>query len=91
MSLRRVAESDRRDPMSRRSRSAFEGKEVTVELRATVAALMVLSAATIAAPSAAALASRRERGRSESERCILVFVLFRKCLAEVYVGWRVGV
>ena len=56
-----------------------------------VAALMVLSAATIAAPSAAALASRRERGRSESERCILVFVLFRKCLAEVYVGWRVGV
>jgi hypothetical protein len=61
-------------PTSKRSRSGFEGKEVTVLLSATVASLIVVMAATIAAPSARARAARRERGMKET--CILIFVYF---------------
>lgn len=68
----RGLQSVRRGPTSRRSRSGFEGKEVTVLLSATVACWMVVMAATIAAPSARALAARRERGMKET--CILIFM-----------------
>ena len=70
----RGLQSVRRGPTSRRSRSGFEGKEVTVLSSATVASEMVVMAATIAAPSARARAARRERGMKET--CILIFIYF---------------
>lgn len=70
--MERGLQSVRRGPTSRRSRSGFEGKEVTVLSSATVASEMVVMAATIAAPSARARAARRERGMKET--CILIFI-----------------
>jgi hypothetical protein len=89
MSLRRVMESLRRGPMSRRSRRGLEGKEVTVLFSATVASEIVVMAAIIDAPSATARAIRNERGRSE--RCILMFALGRNGLRRkvgMREGWR---
>ena len=91
MSLSRDTESVSRGPMSRRSRSGLLGKEVTVLFSATVALLMVDMAATIAAPSAIALATSSERGRRE--RCILRIVLRRKQLGDEKIDgvWERGV
>jgi hypothetical protein len=76
MSLRSVMEEVRRGPMSRRSRKGLLGNVEMVVFRVVVAVLMVVIAATIAAPSARAWEVRGRRGRSE--RCILVvwLVLF---------------